>query len=189
MVPTELGVALIDAFEQTEAIQALARPDIRAKMEQQVSLIAGLDDDSRSRSHSNKNAADDDADDDDDDDDDAVLRYKKMVVDLNLALFLERYTAFAASMHKVRPLFISEQAALGLTSASATGGYGVGLEDGAAIGGGGGGGRAGSTSSRGRGRAQVEGRAEVEVVRRGRGRPRAVRERRPVRGRPRAACL
>jgi DNA topoisomerase IA len=41
MVPTELGIALIDAFELTEP--AIVRPDIRAKMEQQVALIAGME--------------------------------------------------------------------------------------------------------------------------------------------------
>jgi hypothetical protein len=35
MVPTEIGIALIKAFELTEP--AIVRPDIRAKMEQQVS--------------------------------------------------------------------------------------------------------------------------------------------------------
>jgi hypothetical protein len=40
------------------------------------------------------------------DEDEAVLRYKKMVVDLNLALFLQKYSSLASQVQLIRPLFI-----------------------------------------------------------------------------------
>jgi len=76
MVPTPFGVALIDGMESI--VPAVVRPQIRAKMEKQVSLIA------------------------------EGKEKKESVVVSNLAVFYDKYLQFSTRIGEIRSLFVNE---------------------------------------------------------------------------------